>query len=208
MSVSQLRILILSPMVFVALGCTQPSESVATHRSVPATPPNAEASPADPSESSPRTRSQVRALLLARHDADLPTREVLARIDEAAPALRWLSRHDPLVIVRARALLSLRHVPDPASEALLVEVAQDSEAPGKLRAAAVNALASWDLQTRKDLREVVIHRLTSDEVVVAVAAARALRDVPAARDELRRVLDDDTLHPAARAELSSAVSGP
>lgn len=149
-------------------------------------------------ETAAEAATQVRALLLARHSEDLPTRVMLDAHPDAAQGLRWLALNDATMIVRARALLLLGLYADPPSELVVVAVVSDATAHRKLRAAAVSALAGWDLGTRADLRALAIDVLDSSDVAVAVAGARVLAGVRPARSELQAHLD--------QGELASSVA--
>ena len=49
----------------------------------------------------------VRALLLARHAADLPSKAILDRHQKADDSLRWLAANDNARVIRVRALTLL-----------------------------------------------------------------------------------------------------
>jgi hypothetical protein len=132
----------------------------------------------------------VRALLLARHVDDLPSRATLDHHPGAEQSLHRLARTDVKLVVRARALQLLGLYPTRESEAILVQVAQDAGQPEKLRAAALHGLGGYDLSARADLREIVLAQLDSPDAMVAVAAVVALRDVPAAAAALERIAGD------------------
>ena len=175
-------------VVLLALGtvaCARPDEP----------PPTVEAREAGP----PGSADTLRPLLMARHAKDLPSPRSSARHDDAAAGLRWLAEHDDLVVVRARALLLLRHFPDADTEVLLLRQLDDADSHQQLRAAAVRALSGFDLDARADLRAKAAAAVKSPDLPVAVSAARVLRDVDA--DDLTALRADPGLPNPVRAAL-------
>lgn len=158
----------------------------------PATPASSDEAPADAQAAA----AEIRPLLLAHHQDDLPTRTTLDAHPGAPDGLRWLANNDGTMIVKVRALLLLRLYPDESSEKVVLALASDPGQHRKLRAAAVTALAGWDLNEREDLRLVALAAVQSTDVSVAVAGARVLTDVQPARSALQAQLDTGALPPA------------
>ncbi len=136
------------------------------------------------------TRAALRSLYGARHTADLPTRETIQAHVGGEDAVRWLATHDDTMMVRARALASLRMFPNADSEEVVRSVLTAPTSHRALRSAALRALQGWDLSQRDDLRALVITGLQSDEVPVAIAAAHALAGVPEATTALQHRLSE------------------
>lgn len=93
----------------------------------------------------------------------------------------------------------LGQYPGARSEAVALEALRNEGAHRSIRAAAVRALAQWDLDGRTDLRAPVTEALWSDDVPIAVAAADALKDVPAAKSDLQKRLQSTPPPPVAKA---------
>jgi len=136
-------------------------------------------------EAEAATPTGLRPLLLARHAGDLPTADELSRRN-AASALLELAANDDSLLVRSRALSLLRHFPNADTEALLRSVAADTTLHVKLRAAALRSLGTYDLESRAELRTIVLSALNESNVMVATAAASALTGAPSARASLQR----------------------
>ena len=149
----------------------------------PATPASSDEAPADAQAAA----AEIRPLLLAHHQDDLPTRTTLDAHPGAPDGLRWLANNDGTMIVKVRALLLLRLYPDESSEKVVLALASDPGQHRKLRAAAVTALAGWDLNEREDLRLVALAAVQSTDV---------LTDVQPARSALQAQLDTGALPPA------------
>ncbi len=133
----------------------------------------------------------VRALLLARHAEDLPTRETFDKHPHAEKALHSVALNDEKLVVRARALQLLGLYPTADSEKLLLAVVADTSHHAKLRAAALHGLGAYDLESREDLRAVVVDQLQSSDVMVGIAAVIALRDVASAVADLRGIAEQE-----------------
>ncbi|MEM6291353.1 MAG: hypothetical protein AAGA54_08820 [Myxococcota bacterium] len=93
------------------------------------------------------------------------------------------------MLVRSRALASLKMFPSAGSEFILGNVLANDN-PGWAKAAAIDGLQGWDLSERDDLRTLVVDALHDDDARTAATAARVLGPVPEARDELQRRLDE------------------
>lgn len=188
-------------LVSLAGGCDRGDAS--TDPQAAANPPRgAEANPApvrsedaveadsQPAVEVPATDAQiagVRKLLLARHVEDLPSKATLDKHAAAPSALRALAQDDAQMMVRARATQLLGNYPEPANEALVVQIIDNEELHSSLRAAGVLALGGWDLEARVDLRERVVAGLDGPNPGIAVAAAKALQGVPSAKTSLESV---------------------
>ncbi|MEM7155256.1 MAG: hypothetical protein AAF799_20575 [Myxococcota bacterium] len=173
----------------------QPPEATAPRTSEASPSPDAKA-PADATVADAQAAAEeIRPLLLAHHQDDLPSRTTLDAHPGAPEGLRWLANNDGTMIVKVRALLLLQLYPDESSEQVVLALASDPAQHRKLRAAAVTALSGWDLSERQDLREVALAAVQSTDVSVAVAGAQALTDVTPARVALQAQLDGGELHP-------------
>ena len=136
---------------------------------------------------SPASVGPISELLAARHDGDLPTRETLDAHPDGQEALAWLAAHAEALLTRARALEALALYPTDGHRELLLGYATGT-AHSKVRAAAVRALGSWDLDEDAALRERIVALLSDAEVPVAIAAAQSLAGVAAARPALEAVV--------------------
>lgn len=148
---------------------------------------------ANPTEGAPASTDEIRGLLLAHHDEDLPDRATLEKHEGALESLAWLARNDDTLVVRERALLLLAQWPsDPTASAVCAEVLA-SEAPAGARAAAATCLGNQALSTDEALLKQVVGALRDPDGRVGSAAALALAGVPAARPELQAASTDTTL---------------
>ncbi len=170
-----------------------PETPAAEARTAPATP--APATPAtggeqvveEPAEGAPASAAALSELLGARHAEDAPTREVLDAHPDAEQALIWLAANAEALLIRARALEALGLYPSDANRTLLLGYAT-GDAHSKVRAAAVRALSGWPLDEDGPLVEQLTSLLTDPEVPVAIAAAKGLGGVAAARPALEAVV--------------------
>lgn len=136
----------------------------------------------------PEDAARLRALLEARHPSDLPDKGPLDAAGAPEP-LVWLAQNDAVMVIRERALLSLQHYGDSASQGLCRQIL-GSDAHAKLRAASVTCLAGSDLMADSTLRNQLLAALRDADPRVGVAAARVLVEVPAARSGLKAALED------------------
>lgn len=116
----------------------------------------------------------VRALLEARHAADLPTLETLERHPDAAETLRRLATTDPSRVVRVRALLLLLHFPTAENRAVLIQTSDDSAQPPAIRAAALRAMAGFDPASDRELWGQLTSSQNSSDPRIATAASTVL----------------------------------
>lgn len=86
----------------------------------------------------PESVRAIRGLLMAFHAEDLPDAETLHAHDDAEASLIYLSQHAELLLVRARALSSLRFFPTQVSARHLLEVLRAPSTHPKLIAAALH----------------------------------------------------------------------
>ncbi len=92
----------------------------------------------------PRGVQPIRTLLMARHAEDLPTADALNRHDDAEASLIYLSENDGLLMVRGRALSSLRFFPTERAERHLMAVLRAENTHPKLLAAALQGVQGRD----------------------------------------------------------------
>jgi|GEM_PF-4157995 len=141
------------------------------------------APPADPA-------AQLLPLLQARHTRDLPTKQQLAGIAGAKAGLESLAGHESQ-LVAARALTLLGHYPD--AQTRLIDTAENTDIPRKLRAAALQGLAYGDIAGNDELRLRIETLLRDVDIPVAFQAASVLGPVPASRPVLVAASKDTTL---------------
>lgn len=195
----------------LAVGCASPSPTARAdkapqqHRAVKNT--DVAPTPKDTAIVPPATHTQtaaadLRPLLLAKHNGQLPTASTLSEHPHAADALIWLAANDELVVVRGRAMTLLRHFPTPEAETLLVDLLADASSNAHLRAAAVRGLGGWDLQARPDLRDTLFGALEDPALPVAHAAAVTLHaTLGSEHPQVRRRLEGSALRSQVRAAL-------
>lgn len=135
----------------------------------------------------PPSAAPIAELLAARHAGDLPSREALDAHPDAQAALAWLAGNAEALITRARALEALALYPSDNSREVLLTVATGT-GHSKLRSAAARALGTWDLNADVGLRDALVGLLSDPEVPVAVASAKSLAGVAAARPALEAVV--------------------
>jgi hypothetical protein len=125
---------------------------------VACSPASREEPPTEATADAPPSAEAIASLLGARHVEDLPDEATLARHEDPAAALRWIASHDGRMVIRARALSSLRFYDDDATRAHLLEVLRSDDAHPVLEAAAAEGTARLTLD---------------DELRQALASARA-----------------------------------
>ncbi len=106
----------------------------------------------------PASADAIATLLGARHTEDLPDEATLAAHEEPAAALRYIAGHHGRMVIRARALSSLRFYDDGETRAYLLAVLRSDSAHPALKAAAAEGTTRLTLD---------------DELRAALAAARA-----------------------------------
>lgn len=133
--------------------------------------PPAQPAPDEPAESASQegggSVAALESLLSARHAEDLPNAETLAEHDRPAAALRHIATHHRRMVVRGRALASLRHYQDAETRALLLETLTNPDAHPTLVAAAARGSAGLPLDA--DLRAALSQARTTDDPRVARA---------------------------------------
>ncbi|MFK7986214.1 MAG: hypothetical protein AB8I08_09290 [Sandaracinaceae bacterium] len=124
----------------------------------------------------PASVSAIESLLSARHADDLPTETTLSGHDQPAAALRHIATHHRRMVVRGRALASLRHYRDDETRTLLIGTLSDASAHPTLRAAAARGTASLSLDA--DLRAALEAAGRTDDPRIAGAVQARLGTVP------------------------------
>lgn len=154
---------------------------------------------AKPPASQTKTLSQderiagVRGLLQARHIVDLPSKAVLDHREDAAGSLRWLATQDKIQAIRVRALTLLRHYPDDATAAILIEVAQSETERSGIRAAALRGMVGFDLSEATIMRNELSSRLGAEDPMLAVAAVQTLATQESTIELVRQAAADEKL---------------
>lgn len=155
----------------LSLACSKTSSEVAApHEAVAPSPIEAEAPGEPASATAPPGTERLAARLGARHTADLPTEDELARYPDFAASLRWIATHDPRMIARARALGLLRFDDGPQTRALLLSILDAPAAHPSLRAAAIVGSGGLGLDAELRAR---LDRATQDPDPRVRAAAQA-----------------------------------
>lgn len=126
------RLLALLSLVSLLVACS-------TAQPAPAPTPLVETAPEGPADA-----SAIASLLGARHVEDLPSEETLRAHEDPAATLRWIASHHRRMVIRARALQSLRFFDDEATRDYLLEVLA-SDAHPMLHAAAATGTARLTL---------------------------------------------------------------
>jgi hypothetical protein len=149
----------------------------------PAPAPSFDAPAAD-APPAPAATEGVRALLRARHTADLPDRATLDAHPGAEAALQWLAQHGETLIEaeRAAGLLALYSSTESAETCSAI---LQSGAHAKIRAGAARCLAGQSADVAQPL---LVRSLADTDVRVGVAAADALKTVPGAVEALEPAL--------------------
>ena len=133
--------------------------------------PTVAAEPAAAAPPAPASVARVRALLGARHTADLPSRAALDAQPGAAEALTWIAQYGETLIESERALGLLALYPEAAHASMCMELLQ-GPAHAKIRAGAARCLTGQDLSATQPA---LVTALSDKDVRVGVAAADALR---------------------------------
>ena len=118
--------------------------------------------------------------------------------------LRWFADHDDALVVRARALELIGLYPTSENEGYLTRIVLDQGANAKVRAGAIEGLGKMGLSTRGKSRAAVVRALSDSNPSVGVAAVRALKGVPEAKDELTKLSQNkDAAEPVRNAALAA-----
>lgn len=171
------------------------TEGSASSEPSPAAAPAVEAPPA------PDGTDAIRALLGARHDDDLPGREVLDHHEGVVAALQWLARYDAMPAWRARAADRLGLYPE--AEAFLVTLVADADQPELTRTGALSGLARLGLEEHPDALAATLEQLRGSPRMAMEAALR-LEGVTAAEEGLKAAAVDPEVPEAVRARLAEA----
>ncbi|MFK7986238.1 MAG: hypothetical protein AB8I08_09415, partial [Sandaracinaceae bacterium] len=147
-----------------------------------------------PSREGGRSIAALESLLSARHAEDLPNAETLSEHDQPAAALRHIATHHRRMVVRGRALSSLRHYGDAETRALLLQTLTDPDAHPTLVAAAARGSAGLTLDT--DLRAALEQvRANDDPRITRAVDARlnAANPVPVGQSPVRQPTSEEAL---------------
>ena len=182
--------------------CGSPSAQKAEAPTLPAQGEVAgQASDASSGENVEARGRRMAARLAVRHTSDLPGAEELRKVEGADLALVWVANHADAMVVRARALALLRHVPTVAARTELTAHVGSPDKHPVLRAGAVRGLAPF--LGRDDVVELLTGALRDTDPRVAHAAAEVLATAPALAPLLTAAAADPEVIESLRTELQS-----
>ena len=142
---------------------TERSETTETHSDAP-----------DRYAGAPESTRSIAQLLMARHKQDLPGKETLARYDDAEASLAWLAENGGRMVLRVRALGSLRFYTGDTTRQVLLRVLTSTDAHPALRAAAITGSGGFDLDRDTELRAAVEQSARHDDPRIARAIERRM----------------------------------
>lgn len=120
----------------------------------------------------PEGTATIATLLLARHAGDLPDAAALARHPSPEASLVWLAEHGDPLIVRVRALASMRWFAGDAVRAEVLATLRDDTLHPTLRAAAATGSAGLTLDD--ELSAALQHANETGDPRIAHAVAERL----------------------------------
>jgi len=153
----------------------------------------------------PEEYAGLRSTLMARHTEDLPSRKSLQKQPKGQDGLRWLAQNDESLLVRARALTLLGLFPSSSNQSLLLKTMEDGSSHPKLRSAAIQGLAGWDLNQEEALRNRIAKVLYDANTRVALETITVLQKYPSARPDLKRLAGDPNVPRVIREKARKAT---
>jgi hypothetical protein len=181
-------------------GCTSSNGQHTEAPALPAKRPAVESEPEAPTAVDEAARKLARRLAV-RHTEDLPGADELRELEGAVASLVWVAGNADTMVVRARALALLRHVPSPEGRAALVSHLQPPSPHPTLRAAAVRGLEPFDGDA--DVLALLTAALRDGDLRVAHAAATVLSADPAHLPILEAAAQDPAVGESLRAKINN-----
>ncbi|HZO13824.1 MAG TPA: hypothetical protein VFB62_11220 [Polyangiaceae bacterium] len=155
--------------------CAQAVPPEPTEQSEPTTANETKESSSDRYAGAPKSARSIAQLLMARHKQDLPGKETLAHYDDAEASLAWLADHGGRMVLRVRALASLRFYTGDTTRQVLLHVLTSPDSHAALRAAAITGSGGLDLDRDAELRAAVEQAARQDDPRIARAVERRMQ---------------------------------
>ncbi len=129
--------------------------------------------------------------LRAHHHADTLAKGHITAIPHGHKGLLWQATHGNPLLVRARALESLRHFPDETSRQLLLQTFAQQRAPNSLRAGALRGMQGH--LNHQQIQDVIKNAARSPDARLHTVALKLMALVPSLHPELEIMMEDPNI---------------